>query len=155
VLQVPLVVRWDGEVPAGRRVSEIVSIRDIPATLASLAGVSLPTGFPGVSLAPLWGDSSAARALPSAAISELTQDPVPRTSDPLSRSQGVSLVDPKGEHGLHRAAAGARTWLYDVRRDRAETQNLTVDADGAARHREQRRILQALLREDETRHSRR
>ncbi len=155
VLQVPLVLRWDGVVPAGRRVDAIVSIRDLPATLASLAGIPLPPGFPGVSLAPLWSDDRPLDFASSAAISELTQDPIPRTADPLSRSQGVSLVSTNGEHGIHRATPGARAWMYDVRADRSETRNLTLQPDGAARHRAQRRTLQALLREDDRRHGRR
>ena len=56
-LQVPLVIWKPGRVPAGKRVSQPVSLRDIPATLLSLAtGAANP--FPGGALSRYWTDSA-------------------------------------------------------------------------------------------------
>ena len=50
VLHVPLLLRYPALVPKGVRVTDVVSLRDLPATLAQLADLS-GTEFPGRSLA--------------------------------------------------------------------------------------------------------
>jgi arylsulfatase A-like enzyme len=54
LLHVPLVISWHGRVPAGKRVSEPVSLRDLPATIADLTGVAGAVSFPGESLVRCW-----------------------------------------------------------------------------------------------------
>lgn len=66
---VPLVVVQPNAVPSGVRVGDPVSIRDIPATIADLAGLSDTVSFPGASLASTWTGRSVAR---SPAFAELT-----------------------------------------------------------------------------------
>jgi arylsulfatase A-like enzyme len=56
LLHVPLIVRFDGQVPAGRRVPDVVSLRDVGATILDLAGLGSRVPFPGVSLAGRWRD---------------------------------------------------------------------------------------------------
>ena len=57
-LQVPLVIWKPGTVPAGKRVSHPVSLRDLPATVLSMvSGISNP--FPGAALTRYWNDSAA------------------------------------------------------------------------------------------------
>jgi arylsulfatase A-like enzyme len=51
-INVPLVMVYPDRIPAGERVSGIVSLRDIPATLLDLAG--LAPALPGRSLRSLW-----------------------------------------------------------------------------------------------------
>jgi arylsulfatase A-like enzyme len=68
LLHVPLVIRAPGLAPAGLRVSRVVSIRDVPATMLNLAGIS-DKRIIGTSLAALWRDS--ASATPSNALSEV------------------------------------------------------------------------------------
>ena len=53
-VHVPLVVVWPKEVPAGRRVAEPVTLRDLPATMAQMSRLSF--SFPGKSLARFWSD---------------------------------------------------------------------------------------------------
>ncbi len=58
-LEVPLIVVWPGQVPAGRVVTRPVSTRQIPATIWEILGQ--PVVFPGPSLAAAWrsvGDGS-------------------------------------------------------------------------------------------------
>lgn len=57
LVRVPLFVVWPGRIPSGS-VGDVVSLRDVPATLADLAGLGAGT-FPGVSLAGFWRDSVA------------------------------------------------------------------------------------------------
>lgn len=51
-LHVPLIVRWDGEVTAGGRVAEAVSLLDLVPTLAEATGLPVPSGLDGSSLLP-------------------------------------------------------------------------------------------------------
>jgi arylsulfatase A-like enzyme len=57
-LHVPLLLWWPGEAPAGLRIEEAVSLRDIPATVAHAAGIGTESPFPGRSLTRFWqGDA--------------------------------------------------------------------------------------------------
>lgn len=49
-LRVPLIVRWPGHVPAGKRVSELVSLVDLAPTVLDLASVGAAQALPGVDL---------------------------------------------------------------------------------------------------------
>lgn len=53
-LRVPLLVRWSGRIPAGRVVEDPVVNTDFMPTLLELAGLEVPAGLDGVSLAGLW-----------------------------------------------------------------------------------------------------
>jgi arylsulfatase A-like enzyme len=57
LIHVPLIVRAPRFAPAGQRVSPVVSLRDIPATVLDLAGIRDPR-VPGTSLAGLWRDTT-------------------------------------------------------------------------------------------------
>ena len=54
LLHVPLLVRYPAGVPAGVRVPEPVSLRDLPATVLELAGIPGQRGIPGSSLSRTW-----------------------------------------------------------------------------------------------------
>jgi arylsulfatase A-like enzyme len=71
LIHVPLILRWPGHVPAGLRVAQPVSTKDIGATALALVGqTSRP--FPGRSLAELWNGQVNASQWPLP-ISELAQ----------------------------------------------------------------------------------
>lgn len=50
--RVPMLVRWPEKVPAGRRVSDFVSVMDVGPTLLELAGVEIPDSMDGRSFVP-------------------------------------------------------------------------------------------------------
>ena len=153
LLRVPLIVRFDRGIPAGTRTTDIISLRDIGATLLDLAGVRPQIPFPGQSIATLLrGDSSGARER-SEAISELTQDAPPPSSDPLARSQGISLVS-DSTHLIHRNSKGAQPELYDTVRDLEETINLARSTEGKVVADERRARLRELLAHDKARFER-
>jgi arylsulfatase A-like enzyme len=54
LLHVPLVIRFPPAVPGGRRIPSRVTLRDLPATIVDLLGVSREAGLPGRSLARHW-----------------------------------------------------------------------------------------------------
>lgn len=153
LLRVPLIVRFDRGIQGGQRTADVVSLRDIGATLLDLAGVRPQVPFPGQSIATLLrGDSSGTRER-SEAISELTQDAPPPSSDPLARSQGISLVS--GDvHLIHRNAKGATPELYDTVHDLEETKNLAGSTEGKVIADERRARLRELLAHDKARFDR-
>jgi arylsulfatase A-like enzyme len=71
LLEVPLVLRFPGRVPTGRRVTDPVTLRDLPATVLDLAGLPNSAGFPGSTLATRW-QSIASDSARSPLLSALT-----------------------------------------------------------------------------------
>ena len=67
-LRVPMVIAYGANLPAGHRVATPVSIRDVPATVTSLAGLGNDAPFPGLSLERFW--------TPMAGDSDQTVEPV-------------------------------------------------------------------------------
>ena len=62
VTHVPMVVVFPPHVPAGLRVAAIASVRDVPATVADIAGYAGPSWpLPGRSLSRFWTDSMGGR----------------------------------------------------------------------------------------------
>lgn len=106
-VRVPLIIRYDGVVPAGR-LGEPVSVRDLPATLLQLAGLGTP--FPGTSITRRWATSDRDSLAGSLAVSELTQETMPADPDVIRRSQQVSLV--AGGHHLIIRNRRNRSELY-------------------------------------------
>lgn len=53
-IHVPLLIVAPGRVVAGARVTQPVSLRDLPATLVELAGLAQNAPFPGVSMSTAW-----------------------------------------------------------------------------------------------------
>jgi len=88
VLHVPLILRFPARVPAGVRVPQQVTGRDVPATILELLGVPRDPAIGGTSLAPLWADS-AARA--SDVVAEVDQNmrPVLRFRNSLGPMKAV------------------------------------------------------------------
>jgi arylsulfatase A-like enzyme len=73
LIHVPLIFRWPGHVPAGMRIAQPISTKDIGATVLALVGQdSRP--FPGRSLAELWNGQPNSSQWPSP-ISELALMP--------------------------------------------------------------------------------
>jgi len=52
-IHVPLILRWPGQLPAGRRVSALVQGIDLSVTMLEAAGIEPPEAFQGQSLLPL------------------------------------------------------------------------------------------------------
>jgi arylsulfatase A-like enzyme len=73
VLRVPLVIRYPGRLPAGVRIPNVASLRELPATLTDLAGISAPQ-FPGASLTRFLASGPPAQPTPARAWTTLLQD---------------------------------------------------------------------------------
>jgi choline-sulfatase/glucosamine-6-phosphate deaminase len=53
LVEIPLAIRWPGEIPTGQTSDALVSNVDLLPTLCDLAGVTAPEGLEGLSLRPL------------------------------------------------------------------------------------------------------
>ena len=69
-VRVPLQIAWPGQLPAGARIPQVVSLVDVVATLLDIAGVEPPAPLDGDSLLPLlrghdaaWKDRGLRRVL--------------------------------------------------------------------------------------------
>jgi arylsulfatase A-like enzyme len=98
LLHVPLLIIYPPGVPAGLRVAEPVTLRDLPATILELAGVR-PASWPGESLTRFWnrgslaqGSSTVAQGFSPAGSSTVAQGP-------NGVAQGFSPADPSGTSG--------------------------------------------------------
>ena len=130
---VPLVI-LSPRAPAGRVVSSPVSLRDLPATVVDLLGLSAGSPFPGRSLAAYW--ETAPGQLPEITSPALTEQAEAAAFQPPPR-QGrehpgfqMSLVA-SGHHYI-RHGMGLEQ-LYDLRADPSERVNLMASAQGGRR----------------------
>jgi arylsulfatase A-like enzyme len=79
VIEIPLILHWAGELPAGKRISQPVSNVFLPATILDLIGSKAKDDIPGKSLARLWRENSPDSQWPLP-LSELARQPwVPET----------------------------------------------------------------------------
>jgi arylsulfatase A-like enzyme len=127
---VPLVILSPGA-PAGRVVEDPVSLRDLPATVVDLLGLSVSSPFPGGSLAACWRSTPghAPQGITTPAFSEKINttefQPQPGRGRGPIRFR-MSLVD-AGHHYI-RDAQGTEE-LYDLRRDPFELVDLSRSSD--------------------------
>jgi arylsulfatase A-like enzyme len=140
LLRVPLLIRYPPGAPAGLRVSGAVSLRDLAATIAQLAGLSGVT-FPGTSLASQWtpatGTMPAAGSVPLAGLSAVVR---PEPGSPASFGPMVSVFDARFHY--IRRGDGAEE-LFDYRADPAESSDLSRTDEGKARIADLVRLLEA------------
>ncbi len=70
LIQVPLILRYPGKVPAGLTVEETVQMIDLMPTILELSGLPVPAGIQGQSTVPLLAESNDRPWKPRPAISE-------------------------------------------------------------------------------------
>jgi len=123
-LDVPLLILPTKRSRAGRVVSQVVSLRDLPATVVDLAGQTAGSPFPGHSMANLWRDSDRAAPTASTAFSELLV-PNPRNCNqgrsPAYRGPLISVAD--GDFVYIRNLGSGAEELFNRRDDPRELSN--------------------------------
>jgi arylsulfatase A-like enzyme len=133
-LHVPLLIVPPGDKPAKRLVREAVSLRDLAATIADMAGQSAGAPFPGQSLARFWNRGT--RPAPAGsgdsvpALAEVVPNPnapdnhdaagLPRPTVPLG-----ALKD--AEWSYIRREGDVREQLFHLSEDGQEEHNLASD----------------------------
>lgn len=121
----PLIVRWPGRVPAGRRSgATAANAVDLFPTLAQITGAATPTGADGVSLAQAW------RGAPIASRPDLyyayggfgVQGKSPQVH--LARDRSPPFAIRSGDWKLLARGDGAEPELYNIAEDPDESDNL-------------------------------
>lgn len=130
-IHVPLILRWDGRIPAGSRLPGTVRLLDLAPTLVSAAGGEAPAAWQGIDLLPaLTGEGSLPRL--AAFAQHLSAGPT-RVATVLegeklilfNRREPFQPQDSLQEH-LYRVDMGRleRLELYDLESDPREERNL-------------------------------
>ena len=139
-LHVPLMFLFANRIPAGTRVSEQVSLRDLPSTVSTLAG--LATAFPGQPMTRLWSRDGLQAGSNSPILSEIDKAIRRQPSEPLSRGDMKSLVF----DSLHLILNGDGIMeLYNHLKDPAEADDLAVLPGAADEIARMRQLLQAAI----------
>ncbi|HXJ37536.1 MAG TPA: sulfatase [Candidatus Eisenbacteria bacterium] len=118
-LRVPLVLRWPGHVPAGRRVATPVSLVDLAPTILHLAGAPAVPGVDGTSLAPLLAPGGVVRDR-TAAFSEAMSAESVRTTDLVAAETA--------NYSCTRHVTSGELECYDLVRDPGQHARLAADA---------------------------
>jgi arylsulfatase A-like enzyme len=136
-IHVPLIWRWDGHIPAGRRLAGTVRLLDVAPTLAAAAGAAPDPGWEGVDLLPALTGRAPLAERPAFAEG-LSSGPL-RAAAVLGRLKLIvfnrqETFAPADELQayLWRQDLGrmARVELYDLAHDPGERHNLAADPDG-------------------------
>jgi arylsulfatase A-like enzyme len=123
VLQVPLVLRFPGRIPAGQRVEKVVSLRNLDATILDLLSIANDSSKHG-SLVSLWSTATSydwgRDAVAVAQVSQLVRPSIgPNHEGPVDAIIGERwyLIDGPGKNRE----------LYDYTSDTTESTNLAMD----------------------------
>ncbi len=146
-LHVPLLIVAPSGAPEGRRVPEVVSTRNIAATLADLTGRSAASPFPGRSLASYWDDSREAPARADdevVSILSILDHPRAQPRSNVAPSHNGTLTSLVVDDKVYIRDDFGREQLYDLNTDPDETLNLIDRADLAAVVKRCRRAWEAL-----------
>jgi len=135
-IHVPLIWRWDGHIPAGRRLAGTVRLLDVAPTLAAAAGAAADPGWEGLDLLPALTGAAPLAERPAFAEG-LSSGPL-RAAAVLGRlklmvfnrqerfAPGDELQAHLWQQDLGRLA---RVELYDLARDPGERHNLAPAAE--------------------------
>jgi len=138
LLHVPLLIRYPPATPGGVRVSTAVTMRDLAATIAQLAGLSGVT-FPGTSLASHWTQGAGTPSTTDSVLrAELSNVVRPEPSSPASFGPMRSVFDQQF-HYIRRGDGVEE--LFDYRADPTEKSDLSRTEAGKQRMAGLRRLV--------------
>jgi arylsulfatase A-like enzyme len=130
LLHVPLLVSFPGRMPAGIRVNEPVSLRDLPATVMDFINLKNEGRFPGATLGRyLDGENARPSLVSDPLLSELEFTPDLPESYPISRGEMKSLITTR-HHYIKNGDNSEE--LYDYLNDSLEQRNLALSEESRA-----------------------
>lgn len=123
LLHVPLIINAPGRVPMGKRVRDVVTLRDLAATIEQLA---LGTAtMPGSTLASFWDADSTTRS-PSAVLASRTVASPTVRPDSMRRGAWATVI---GETLVIESVGGSpETEVYDLSTDSLASRNVATNA---------------------------
>ena len=127
LIHIPLIFRWPGHLPAGRRVATTISMASLPATVLDLLGEDKQTMFRGPSLTPLWQENNPPADWP-VALAEMVMFHFGAPSDVPSYHGAMKSLANSQWHFILHEKFGAQ--LYDRMHDREELHDLAATAEG-------------------------
>ena len=128
-VRVPLIIRWPGHLPAGRKVTELVELVDLVPTLLDLAGQPMPPDLHGQSLRGL------ALGEPGARGRDLVVSEYLENEEAMARSPRYKLIVGTGArrrldgYAARNPLPGPSERLYDLEADPGETTDLSRQTD--------------------------
>ena len=140
--RVPLILRWPGHVPAGRRVEHVVEHLDLVRTMLELVRVPVPSHVEGRSLAPLLAGAPDAD-WEDLAVSEMYNG---RANFAEAPRDSIGLMLREGRFKFV-AYGGAERALFDIAEDPEERRNLARDPTFAGRVEAMQGRLEAMIPE--------
>ncbi|MCH9039757.1 MAG: sulfatase-like hydrolase/transferase [Chloroflexi bacterium] len=142
LIHVPMLVRYPDGVPSNIRISQPISIADIPSTILDLAGIEGESDFPGQSLARFWENGSDFEDRDGTLIlSEVKgQDWEPEWL-PVFKGDMISLVQ---DLRLYIRNGADREELYDLENDPLEQYDLAQDEVNQRSLKEYREVTEGL-----------
>jgi arylsulfatase A-like enzyme len=146
VLQVPLLISYPSGLPSDIRVSNAVSLRDIPATVLDLIGAEENQPFPGSSLARYWRPGTKVEPSSEVVLSELAgpaRIPADQGRSPVSEGPMKALVI-NGKQYIRNYGNGSEE-LYDFACDPEELHDLSQVAKSQEDLKGFRRFLEEIL----------
>jgi arylsulfatase A-like enzyme len=115
LIEVPLIMRMPGRVPAGTVVSTPVSLGDLPRTILALSGVGDTAGIPGISMNRFWnGVPPDSNAAPEPVLSEFG----------IKKSGGPYSLITKGYHYIAWQGQTHPAQIYDFDADPWEVRDM-------------------------------
>jgi arylsulfatase A-like enzyme len=141
VLQVPLLILYPKKVPAGLRITQPVSLRDIPSTIIELTGIQEASPLPGTSLVRTW-DKSGSREGNAPIFAEIVAPcrvPPDHGRSPVAAGP-MRAVFSEGKMYIRNLGNGQEE-LYDLEDDPNEKINLVQMVENESTIRKMRETL--------------
>lgn len=141
-VHVPLVFVAPGRLPAGTRIVQPVSLRDLATTIASLVDPAAAATFPGTPLSAWWRTDGQAPAATSPVLSTVRRPPGQPDWFPVSKGDMASLMTADGLRYIRNG--DGREELYEVATDAAEVNDLSTRPEYRSQLEAARAAVQAL-----------
>ena len=127
LLHVPLFIVYPPAVPAGRRSTAYVSLRDLPATVVDLVDATEAAVFPGNSLAPYWTRPDSMQPPDDMILAEVQKGVLGPGETPIQKGPMKSVIF-KEMHYI-KNYGDKREELYDLTKNLDEEQDLSDTQD--------------------------
>jgi arylsulfatase A-like enzyme len=125
-LHIPLLIRAPGLVPAGRRIDDFVTLRDLAATILDLTTKS--DDLPGRSLARFWSSSGTTDSRPESPVISSISNARWSAASPPSVLRGTRSIVRDGMLIIEDVHGKKRTELFDLRHDPRGERDLAADS---------------------------